>query len=465
VGLFEVAMHPLRVALPVLLALGAPPARAVPPPGQSALLDGMHDIESGTWMAASASGCDRGWITDLQYIGTGGTPGASCHDAETNQGLSIIQRLDAGGSESFPLDPAQAEGYATAFASFASQCPRLHVWIVGNEPNFTANDSDPAKYASPYAESYARVSTKLHAVPGHQNDVVLLNPASPYSPFCICSLHKIVQEIVKRGVTPDGFALHAYTQAQHPSDFGSLVGLVTTDTMSQSNDGCGYPFHWHFRIYRDFVKAIEDEGLGGRPTFITESGNACAPQQGNACYPDQDLGYFDALYQEIADWNADPSHPTKIRAITPYRWTGNDDGTGRDFEIGKRSKLLQDLSRAFGKKHQWTDQTPDCQPLPDAGPAIDAGVTPDAGPDAGPQPDAGVAIDAGTTPDAGPVPDAGARPDGSAPKPSAPNAVGGCGCGGGASGAALAFIAFAALRRRRAAPGIPLLPVRKNSLR
>ena len=40
------------------------------------------------------------------------------------------------------------------------------------------------------------------------------------------------------------------------------------------------------------------------------------------------------MYAEIRSYNA--SHITKVRAITPYRWTGNDDGSGRDFAIGTR---------------------------------------------------------------------------------------------------------------------------------
>lgn len=340
-------------------------ALADPPAGQSALLNGMHDVESLAFMTGATPGCDKGWITDLRYIGAAGQPAADCHDAEIAAGVSIVQRLDVDGSHSFPLDPAQAPGYADAFASYAAQCPGIHVWIVGNEPNFTTNDSDPASYASPYGAAYAAVHPKLHAVPGHANDLVLVAPASPYSPFCICSMHKITQEIIVRGVEPDGYAVHAYTQAQHPSDFPGMTGLVASEDMSGSNDGCGYPFHWQFRIYRDWIGAIEQEGQGGKPVFITESGNACAPEQGNPCYPDQDLGYFHALYQELADWNADPSHATKVRAITPYRWTKNDDGTGRDFAIGDRPALQAELGGAFAQAHAWTSPK-SCGVMPSA---------------------------------------------------------------------------------------------------
>jgi len=343
--------HAFVLALAVVgIALDA---QAAPPAGQSAFLSGMHDMESASWIKSTPATptCDRGWITDLQYIGFGGTPSASCHAAETAAGISVIQRLDASGSEPFPHDPTKADGYASAFASFVSVCPNLHVWIVGNEPNVGWSE-DVELTSTANAAAYAAVHKKVHAVAGHASDLVLLAPDSPYSPVCICSLHKAIQKVKAKGVTPDGYAVHAYTQAQVATDLPGMTSLVTSEAMSGSADGCGYPFHWQFRIYRDWIKAIEAEGEGGHPVFVTESGNACKPAAGNKCYPDSDLGYFQALFGELDAWNA--SATTKVRAITPYRWTLNDDGTGRDFAIGNRPTLLVDLKKAFEKKYAWT---------------------------------------------------------------------------------------------------------------
>ena len=65
-----------RIGVALAIALAGRDASAAPPPGQSAYLSGMHDPESSTWIEGATGGCDRGWITDLQYIGFGGTPGA-----------------------------------------------------------------------------------------------------------------------------------------------------------------------------------------------------------------------------------------------------------------------------------------------------------------------------------------------------------------------------------------------------
>jgi hypothetical protein len=113
----------------------------------------------------------------------------------------------------------------------------------------------------------------------------------------------------------------------------------------------------------DYIKAIEAKGLAGRPVLITESGNACEPTiANNACYPNADVGYFQALYAEANRWNQLASTKTKIRAITPYRWTPNKDGTSRDFAIGKRPALLADLKKAFAKQYRWT--TSKCGTIP-----------------------------------------------------------------------------------------------------
>ncbi len=336
-----------------------PSTWAAPPAGQSVYLNGMHDIESASWLKGATSGSDKGWLTDLRYIGVSSAPQAECHTASTQAGISIIQRLDVSGTESYPRTSSRIPGYAANFASYVTSCPNIHVWIVGNEPNFTEHKSDPNCTSAAYAAAYVAVHKRVHAIPGHQNDLVLVASNSPYSPGCIESLRQITKNIQNAGIQPDGFALHAYTRA--PNGGALNAGYVTSaatqnDTTRRECQGPAAwndTWHSHFRIYIDYIRAIEGLQLAGRPVFITESGNACDPKSGNACYPNKDIGYFQALYQEANRWNQLPSTRTCIRAITPYRWTRNDDGTGRDFAIGQRPNLLQDLKRAFNQKYTW----------------------------------------------------------------------------------------------------------------
>jgi hypothetical protein len=362
-------MTAARLAFVAAIAI-ARSAEAAPPPGHSAYLNGMHDIEALGFMTDASPGCDKGWITDLQYIGMSGQASGSCRDEATSVGVSVIVRLDASPSQSFPHDAAQAGGYGAAFADFVDDCDDVHVWIVGNEPNITMGASDPDCTANAYAEAYVAAHQAVHALPGHGDDVLLVSPNSPFSPGCLQSLRMIIDAIEARGVTPDGFSLHPYTRAPNAGAVGP--GYID-DEATQADatiDECPGPANWndtwhrHFQIYRDYIAIIEAHGLGGKPVFLTETGNACDPVAGNDCYPDADLGYFAALYQEVADWNA--SAATKIRAVTPYRWTLHDDGTGRDFEIGARPQLLADLENAFAAGHTWTE--PGCEA---EGPCVD----------------------------------------------------------------------------------------------
>lgn len=397
------------------VAGGVRHAAADPPAGQSALLNGMHDMEAAQWMGSATPGCDKGWIVDLQYIGDSGQAAANCHDSAIQAGISVIQRLDLSGGASVPTAAEQVAGYAGAFASFALKCPKIHVWIVGNEPNFSTGQHDPDCTASLYGDTYVEVRRRVHALAGHEDDLVLATPNSPYSPGCLESLRAIIRRIKMKGVDPDGFAIHAYTRA--PTGGEVNPGWVTS-TATQ-NDGTNKQcpgsaswndtWHSHFRIYKDYVKVIEAEGLGGKPVYITESGNACDVWAGNACYPDADVGYFTALYAEADAYNRSDSS-TKIRAIAPYRFTRNDDGTGRDFAIGERSRLLTDLKRAFAKGYAWT-QPASCSFGWDGG--TDGGGDGAAGD--------GGAVEGGVLPT-----DAGAGDLGGEPRPR--TAQGGCAC-------------------------------------
>lgn len=323
-------------------------------PGHSAVLSGMHDGASGPWLRGTTSNPDKGWITDLKYS----TDSIDCHTADTSGGVSYIQRIDLDQPHSFP-DASTLTQYVNAFASYVTACSQIHVWIVGNEPNVTPyswnpgtqGDPPPSNYADTYAIAYTQVRARVHGISGHQNDLVLMSPASPFSPNCMCSMHQIIQRIVAHGGPIDGFAIHAYTQATSSS---ALVGAVTSGTTN--HDSCG-SFNMSFPIYRDWIAALTAEGQGGKQVFITEAGNvwsasAGQPPCGGSCYPDSNVQYFQAMYQEIRTYNA--SHTTKVRAVTPYRWTdfGPQDPQSHPFAISARPQLQGDLTAAFAANLQ-----------------------------------------------------------------------------------------------------------------
>ncbi|OGR02892.1 MAG: hypothetical protein A2284_01190 [Deltaproteobacteria bacterium RIFOXYA12_FULL_61_11] len=339
--------------------LGAHPGGAAPPRGQSALLNGMHDLGAFEWLQRATPGNDKGWLTDLQYLGGAGTFGGNCHREVTNAGVAIIMRLDFAGDSAVPRSSAEVAGYAGGFAAFVAACDNLAVFIVGNEPNVGAGKSDPDCTSPLYAETYAAVHRAVHALPGGDHVVLLVAPNSPYSPGCLHSLRSIVAGIQAAGITPDGFALHAYTRSSRGDEVDSALPASSQTqrdtTIDECPGGAVWEDTWHgqFRIYKDYIRVLEEAGLSGRPVYVTESGNACDVSAGNRCYPNDDRGYFQALYAEADQHNRQAA--TKIRAITPYRWTGFDDGTGRDFEIGSKPGLLADLEAAFAQRYTWLE--------------------------------------------------------------------------------------------------------------
>ncbi len=87
----------MRFVLAAGVLLFAGPSLAAPPAGQSAYLRGMHDREAASWMktATPSTTCDRGWITDLQYIGVGGSPTIDCHDGDVAAGRGVSNQMGA----------------------------------------------------------------------------------------------------------------------------------------------------------------------------------------------------------------------------------------------------------------------------------------------------------------------------------------------------------------------------------
>ncbi|MDY0003211.1 MAG: hypothetical protein RBU30_18065, partial [Polyangia bacterium] len=297
------------------------------------------------------------------------------------------------------------------------------VWIVGNEPNlnwgymFTPEE---------YGEIYHRVIQAVKALPqGEDHEVLFASPGiwanvAPWGNWDDGLSTSLAYVLSKPGGLVDGGSIHAYTR-------GHETAYITSDEWFP---GFTNKWHLHFRIYRDFLRVYADRGLLDVPLYITESGSACDPP----CdpYADQDKGYFLAMYEEIHQWNqANPQQV--IRAVTPYRWTQNDDGTNRDFCIGCSAPLVQDMTNAIALARQW-HPTSCHEPFdpPDAGP--DAALPADAAPAdaAGPAPDGEAAVDSGS-PDASQAGDA-QQPADSGGGGGGPGMVSGCNCQEGQAG-------------------------------
>jgi len=330
-------------------------AQGQPPVGQSARLFGVHDLSGGSIAhleSASPGSCDKGWITHLLYLDGGS------HAVTPPAGISLIVRLDWNGSESAPADGGLRGTYADRFVETVTRSPDVHVWILGNEPNFTTwGDFPPLTsyiepYIEPFVDNYVRVRDRVHSVAGHANDLVLLPAPSPWSPCFLEGFARIIRGINDRGVAIDGFAIHPGTR--HPND-SQRSDRVNSDARAPGNCEVGYTESFdQYRVFEDFIRVTDENGHGTKPHFITESAHNTDDAVVN--HVDEDRGFFTAMYQRVATWNA--ANGNRIRALTPYRWERFGDGSGRDHSIRDKPSLEADHRR--GATHTWT--TPECGP-------------------------------------------------------------------------------------------------------
>ncbi len=341
----EVIRPMRRAALGVSLAcLLAVQAAWATPPGTSPYLTGMHDTPA-PGLLEGRGVCARGWVTELRYVGAGGVcPESLDYRALADKGYGLILRLDYDGTYALPPEEGLRAGYAATFADCVARAQGVRVWIVGNEPNIAWG-----RVFSPdeVADIYLRVKAAVDALPAGAEHQVLFPPPAlwaavePWGDWDD-GLGAAIDRVLARGGALGGLAVHAYTR-----EFS--VAAISSDAWFPGREG---KWHLHFRTYRDQLALLAARGLLDLPLYITEAGNVCDPP----CdpYPDQDLGYFVAMIEEVDAWNQ--AHPRqRIRAVTPYRWTPNDDGSGRDFCLGCSGPLQADLGRAVDLGRKWED--------------------------------------------------------------------------------------------------------------
>ncbi len=218
----------------------------------------------------------------------------------------------------------QRRNVAATYVNGSSGCRR---WIIGNEPNLSREwpDHQPI-YPWNYAACYKLCRQAIHALPGHQQDEVLIAASGPWNAELKYNSNKdgdwityFTDVIGLCGAACDGYAIHAYTH-------GYDVSLVTSSARMDR------PFQdrfYEFYTYRDYCEAIPPD-LRRLPVYLTEA-NGNGPWQAVRLMP--------AMLQEIDTWNH--SKLPKISSVIFYRYPRYD-----QFYIEGRGEVIAEYQNA-----------------------------------------------------------------------------------------------------------------------
>lgn len=345
------------------------------PFAESAYLYGLND-RGGEALLQGEEGQTKGWVLISEAIGAdpADTSGSDYTDL-AYQGFGVIVQLHYayGSAGTLPL-PSEYPNFARRAANFVANSSGANIWIIGAEmnserywPRNPASGLGEGIIPRQYADCYQRVRQAIHALPGHENDQVLVGPIAPWNgqlsyeadlldqypvnqvgsapneyPFYgffgdwVIYLRDILLAIGPQNV--DGIAIHAYTHGYDPN-------LVFSDAKM---DAPFASYHYHFRTYQDQMNIIPPE-FRTLPVYLTETNGGREPD--GTAWPDVNSGWVQNVYREIDGWNKAGNQP--IRAVLLYRWA-NVDGWG----IEGKPNVQEDFREAAAQDYRWTTSAP-----------------------------------------------------------------------------------------------------------
>lgn len=282
-----------------------------------------------------------GWILELAAIGLDGTSTPADFSRLASAGLGVIVRINHGygSTGTLPL-PDKYPEFAAACARYVARASGCHMWIIGNEPNHQ-DESPDGRPILPhdYASAYRLCRNAIHALPGHEDDQVLIAGPAPWNATTTYT-GNVKGDWVRYFVDVmtlldedgcDGFALHTYT---HDLDPRQISGDFFHTAL-----GYGH-LRNEFRTYRDFMNAIPDR-FRHLPVLITETDPTT---RGVGWNPGHNVGWVRAAYREIAAWNSVPEHQP-ILGLLLYRWPLVPDQP--EWSISNRAGIIEDFSQAL----------------------------------------------------------------------------------------------------------------------
>lgn len=338
------------------------------PLNDSTYLYGLHDPGGEQHML---QGGVPGWILVTVAIGHNPNDNGPGDDTRfwanyrplADQDLGLIVRLNNGYAPNGTLPfERNYDDFARRCANFVRISQGCHLWQIGNETNHPIEwpgaewnwDVAPPRPVSPdkegekitpqrYAACYRKVRAAIKALPGRQNDQVLVAAPAPWNNLTnypenphgdwVRYLADILGLLGPGNC--DGVTIHSYTHGDDPA-------LLTSDV--KVSDGRFANRHWHFRAYQDFMRAIP-ENMRHLPVYLTES------NQGDNAWADRNAGWVREAYKEIDRWNQTGAQ--QIRSLILYRYprVGND-----RWWIEGKNGVISDFRQSMPFRYQWQEQ-------------------------------------------------------------------------------------------------------------
>lgn len=304
----------------------------------SRYIHGLHDPGGEHLMADKP-----GWIVFTEEIGANPADQSGRDYRQwSDRGFGVVVRVNHGYGSMGTIPTIEKYGnFAKRFANFVAASQGCDTWLVGNEPNHSAERPNGVPISSAmYIDCFKRVHEAVRQQAGTRHGLI---PA-PVAPWNVETGDWLAyQATIWEGLwqLSAGVAIHAYTHGASPA-------LVT------SMERMGAPYQdrfYHFQAYRDFMIRVPQR-MRGLPAYITETDQ-------NDPWVDANTGWVQAVYAEIDRWNKTDG-AQKIYFAALYRWPKYDrwsivdkPGVHTDF----RAAVAAGYTSPVGSQEQVTEQT------------------------------------------------------------------------------------------------------------